>query len=55
MANGLLIAVASLAPERGRGSTGTVVVAHGLSCLATSGIFLDQGSNPRPLHWQADF
>ena len=33
---------------------GSVVVAHGLSCFAACGIFLDQGSNPCPLHWQAD-
>ena len=31
-----------------------MVVAHGLSCSTACGIFLDQGSNPRPLHWQAD-
>ena len=31
-----------------------VVVAYGLSCPAASGIFLDQGWNPCPLHWQAD-
>ena len=35
-------------------SAGSVVVAHGLSCSAVCGIFLDQGSNPCPLHWQAD-
>ena len=29
--------------------------ARGLSCCAACGIFLDQGSNPSPLHWQADF
>ena len=34
-------------------STGSVVVAHGLSCSAACGIFLDQGLNPCPLHWQA--
>ena len=34
---------------------GSVVVVHGLSCSAACGIFLDQGSNPCPLHWQADF
>ena len=34
--------------------TGSVVVVHGLSCSATCGIFPDQGSNPCPLHWQAD-
>ena len=34
--------------------TGSVVVAHGPSCYAACGIFPDQGSNPCPLHWQAD-
>ena len=29
-------------------------MAHGLSCSTTCEIFLDQGSNPCPLHWQAD-
>ena len=33
---------------------GSVVVAHGPSCSAACGIFRDQGSNPCPLHWQAD-
>ena len=33
---------------------GSVVVAHGPSCSTTCGIFPDQGSNPCPLHWQAD-
>ena len=33
---------------------GSVVVAHGPSCSAARGILPDQGSNPRPLHWQAD-
>ena len=33
---------------------GSVVVAHGPSCSAACGIFPDQGSNPCPLHWQAD-
>ena len=33
---------------------GSVVVAHGLSCSAACGIFPDHGSNPYPLHWQAD-
>ena len=31
-----------------------LVVEHRLSGLAVCGIFLDQGSNPCPLHWQAD-
>ena len=34
--------------------TGSVVVAHRLSCSMACGIFLDQGLNPFPLHWQAD-
>ena len=33
---------------------GSVVVAHGPSCSMACGIFLDQGSNPCPLHWQAN-
>ena len=43
-------------PLRGTGSRRacSVVVAHGLSCSAACGIFPDQGSNPRPLHRQAD-
>ena len=41
---------------RGTGSrrAGSVVVAHGSSCSAACGILPDQGSNPCPLHWQAD-
>ena len=31
-----------------------MVVALGLSCFAACGIFLDQGSNLCPLHWQVD-
>ena len=45
-----LIAVASLARAWALGMCTSVVAAHRLSC----GIFSDQGSNPRPLHWQAD-
>ena len=33
---------------------GSVVVAHGPNCSAACGIFPDQGSNPCPLHRQAD-
>ena len=33
---------------------GSVIVAHGRSCSVACGIFPDQGSNPCPLHWQAD-
>ena len=29
-------------------------MAHGLSRPMAQGIFLDQGSNPCPLHWQED-
>ena len=32
----------------------SVVVACGLSCSVTCGIFPDQGSNPCPLLWQED-
>ena len=43
-------------PLRSTGSrrAGSVVVVHGLSCSAACGIFPVQGSNPCPLHWQAD-
>ena len=34
--------------------TGSVIVAHGPSRSVACGIFPDQGSNPCPLHWQAD-
>ena len=33
---------------------GPAVVAHGLSCSEACGILPDQGSNPCPLHRQAD-
>ena len=33
---------------------GSVVVAHGPSRSAACGILPDRGSNPCPLHWQAD-
>ena len=35
-------------------SSGSVVVARGLNCSTACGIFPDQGSTPRLLHWQAD-
>ena len=43
-------------PLRSTGSrrAGAVIVAHGPSCSAACGILPDQGSNPCPLHWQAD-
>ena len=46
----LLIAVDSLIEEHGLWSVGLVVVVHRLSCPVTCGIFLDQESNPCPLH-----
>ena len=35
-------------------NTGSVVVAPRLSFSEAYGFFLDQGSNPGPLHWQVD-
>ena len=35
-------------------STGSIIVAYGLSCSAACGIFLDQEQNPCLLHWQTD-
>ena len=52
---------AGLSPSRplllrstGSRRAGSVTVSHGPSCSAACGIFPDQGSNPCPLHWQAD-
>ena len=39
---------------RALGMQASVVVAHRPSSSAACGIFPDQGSNPRSLHWQAD-
>ena len=62
----LLSAVASLVAEhrlKDAGSvvvaprfqhTGSVVMAHRLSCSSACGVFPEQGSNPCPLHWQAE-
>ena len=43
-------------PLRSTGSrrAGSAIVAHGPSCSAACGILPDQGSNPCPLHCQAD-
>ena len=64
-AHGLLTAVASLVGStdcRRMGFNSCTTWAQqlwhlglGLSASETRGIFLDQGSNPHPLHWQADF
>ena len=45
---------ASVVVARGLQSTGSVVVAHGLSGPVVCGIFPDQGSNLCPLHCKAD-
>ena len=52
--HGLLIAVASLCRTWALGPQASLVVVHRLSCLMACGIFLDQGSNPCPLHGQVD-
>ena len=51
---GLPLSWPLLLRSTGSRRTGSVVVAHVPSCSAACGIFPDQGSNPRPLHWQAD-
>ena len=43
-----------LLQSSGSRRAGSVVVAHGPSCSAACGILPDQGSNPCPLHRQAD-
>ena len=51
---GPLTIAASLVVEHRLRRAGSVIVAHGPICSAACGIFPDQGSNPCPLHWQAD-
>ena len=51
---GLLTVVASRCGARALGVRVSVIMAHGLSCSATCGIFLYQGSNSCSLHWQVD-
>ena len=51
---GLSLSRPLLLRSTGSRRAGSVIVAHGLSCSAACGIFPDQGSNPCPLHWQAD-
>ena len=43
----------SCSGARALGHKGFLAVAPGLSCPEASGVFLDQVSNPCPLHWQA--
>ena len=53
--HGLLMAVASLVAEfRFWSGKPSVVVVHRHSCSAACGIYLDQGSNTCPLHWQVN-
>ena len=51
---GLSLSRPLLLRSTGSRHAGSVGVAHGPSCSAACGIFPDQGSNPCPLHWQAD-
>ena len=51
---GLSLSWPLLLRSTGSRCPGSVIVAHGPSCSAAYGIFPDQGSNPYPLHWQAD-
>ena len=51
---GLSLSRALLLRRTGSRCAGSVIVAHGPSCSAACGILPDQGSNPCPLHWQAD-
>ena len=51
---GLSLSRPLLLRSTGSRCAGSVVVAHGPSCSAACGILPNQGSNPCPLHWQAD-
>ena len=51
---GLSLSWPLLLRSTGSRRAGSVIVAHGPSCSAACGIFPDQGSNPCPLHWQAE-
>ena len=51
---GLSLSRPLLLQSTGSRRAGSAVVAHGPSCSVACGIFPDQGSNPCPLHWQAD-
>ena len=51
---GLSLSQPLLLRSTGSRRAGSVIVAHGPSRSTACGILPDQGSNPRPLHWQAD-
>ena len=51
---GLSLSRPLLLQSTGSRHAGSAIVAHGPSRSVACGIFPDQGSNPCPLHWQAD-
>ena len=51
---GLSLSWPLLLRSTGSRRAGSVIVAHGPSRSTARGTFPDQGSNPCPLHWQAD-
>ena len=51
---GLSLSRPLLLRSTGSRRAGSAIVAHGPSRSVAYGIFPDQGSNPRALHWQAD-
>ena len=51
---GLSLSQPLLLRSTGSRRAGSVIAAHGPSCSAARGILPDQGTNPCPLHWQAD-
>ena len=51
---GLSLSRPLLLRSTGSRRAGSVIVAHRPTCSMACGIFPDQGSNPCPLHWQAD-
>ena len=51
---GLSLSRPLLLRSSGSRRAGSVIVAHGPSCSMACGILPDQGSNPCPLHRQAD-
>ena len=52
--HGPLTIAASLVASTGSRRTGSAIAAHGPSRSAARGTLPDQGTNPCPLHWQAD-
>ena len=51
---GLSLSQPLLLRSTGSRCAGSATVAHRPSCSVACGILPDQGSNPCPLHWQAD-